>query len=224
MSRLAEGVALAIETAYSQHVVQGDTDCDLAPLACAALFHGRNTPLLFGQRVRDLLESGDTVQVYSNISCDDADGIGIYSHLDSDDEYPVIIDYACNAGGECVFVPLSEETAAATAGNASTSLASANTAIMQQSATTSVAALVVALAARVSMKHTSHTGSVLSVGNIDMSSVGRLVSRAPLKARFINVLVHPPLLRAFMGFCTLPSEMALKSLLYVLDVERFRHV
>ncbi|KAJ2399975.1 hypothetical protein GGI23_002327 [Coemansia sp. RSA 2559] len=51
-----------------------------------------------------------------------------------------------------------------------------------------------------------------------------LVSRAPLKARFINVLVNPTLLRAFLEFCALPSELALESLLFVLDVERFRHV
>ncbi|KAJ2716614.1 hypothetical protein H4R19_000546, partial [Coemansia spiralis] len=47
---------------------------------------------------------------------------------------------------------------------------------------------------------------------------------AALKVRFINVLVRPELLRAFMGFCALPSELALESLLFVLDVERFRHV
>ncbi|KAJ1765978.1 hypothetical protein LPJ74_006108 [Coemansia sp. RSA 1843] len=51
-----------------------------------------------------------------------------------------------------------------------------------------------------------------------------LVSRAPLKARFINVLVNPTLLRAFLEFCALPSELALEPLLFVLDVERFRHV
>ncbi|KAJ2692306.1 hypothetical protein H4R19_006179, partial [Coemansia spiralis] len=63
-----------------------------------------------------------------------------------------------------------------------------------------------------------------SVGNVDMSRVGQLISRAALKVRFINVLVRPELLRAFMGFCALPSELALESLLFVLDVERFRHV
>ncbi|KAI7820229.1 hypothetical protein BX661DRAFT_77670 [Kickxella alabastrina] len=57
-----------------------------------------------------------------------------------------------------------------------------------------------------------------------MSAVGSLVSQAPLKARFINVLIHPVLLRAFLEFCALPSELALESLLFVLDVERFRHV
>ncbi|KAJ2693392.1 hypothetical protein GGH99_001182, partial [Coemansia sp. RSA 1285] len=50
-----------------------------------------------------------------------------------------------------------------------------------------------------------------------------LVSRAPLKARFINVLVSPVLLREFLEFCALPSELALEPLLFVLDVERFRH-
>ncbi|KAJ2713153.1 hypothetical protein H4R19_002395, partial [Coemansia spiralis] len=44
------------------------------------------------------------------------------------------------------------------------------------------------------------------------------------RTEFINVLVRPELLRAFMGFCALPSELALESLLFVLDVERFRHV
>ncbi|KAJ2910918.1 hypothetical protein GGI21_000380 [Coemansia aciculifera] len=58
----------------------------------------------------------------------------------------------------------------------------------------------------------------------DMTRVGELVSRAPLKARFINVLIHPVLLRGFLEFCALPSELALESLLFVLDVERFRHV
>ncbi|KAJ2076384.1 hypothetical protein H4R24_005725, partial [Coemansia sp. RSA 988] len=215
---IIEDLASAIEEAYSQRVVQDNTDCDMVPLACTALFRGRNEPLLFGQHVRDVLESGDTVMVYSNISCDDTDGIATYTPSDSDNDYPVIIDYARNAGSECVFVPLSEETAAAatvTAGNASTVLASA---------TASVSASVAALASRISMKRSSHAGSVLSVGNIDMSGVGRLISRAPLKARFINVLVNPQLLRPFMSFCALPSEMALESLLFVLDVERFRHV
>ncbi|KAJ2738480.1 hypothetical protein GGI20_006268, partial [Coemansia sp. BCRC 34301] len=57
-----------------------------------------------------------------------------------------------------------------------------------------------------------------------MSRVGELVARAPLKARFINVLIHAELLRGFLEFCALPSELALESLLFVLDVERFRHV
>ncbi|KAJ1900779.1 hypothetical protein LPJ66_001238, partial [Kickxella alabastrina] len=63
-----------------------------------------------------------------------------------------------------------------------------------------------------------------TTSNINMSAVGSLVSQAPLKARFINVLIHPVLLRAFLEFCALPSELALESLLFVLDVERFRHV
>ncbi|KAJ2009341.1 hypothetical protein GGI04_000547, partial [Coemansia thaxteri] len=57
-----------------------------------------------------------------------------------------------------------------------------------------------------------------------MSRVGELIALAPLKARFINVLIHPVLLRGFLEFCALPSELALESLLFVLDVERFRHV
>ncbi|KAJ2806969.1 hypothetical protein H4R21_000658, partial [Coemansia helicoidea] len=63
-----------------------------------------------------------------------------------------------------------------------------------------------------------------SVSNVDMTRVGQLIARAALKVRFINVLVTPALLRAFLGFCALPSELALESLLFVLDVERFRHV
>ncbi|KAJ2786597.1 hypothetical protein GGI15_001402 [Coemansia interrupta] len=63
-----------------------------------------------------------------------------------------------------------------------------------------------------------------SVAAVDTAAVGRVVSQAPLKARFVNVLVHPALLRAFLEFCALPSELALESLLFVLDVERFRHV
>ncbi|KAJ2624337.1 hypothetical protein H4R22_005057, partial [Coemansia sp. RSA 1290] len=65
--------------------------------------------------------------------------------------------------------------------------------------------------------------SKISIGRIDMSGVSSVCARAPLKARFINVLVTPPLLRAFMAFCALPSELALEALLFVLDVERFRH-
>ncbi|KAJ1989335.1 hypothetical protein EDC05_004729 [Coemansia umbellata] len=56
-----------------------------------------------------------------------------------------------------------------------------------------------------------------------MMKCADLVSKAPLKARFINILITPALLRAFLGFCALPSELALESLLFVLDVERFRH-
>ncbi|KAJ1933323.1 hypothetical protein FBU59_006065, partial [Linderina macrospora] len=64
----------------------------------------------------------------------------------------------------------------------------------------------------------------MTLSNIDMTRVGDLVAQAPLKARFINTLTHPVPLRAFLEFCALPSELALESLLFVLDVERFRHV
>ncbi|KAJ1726519.1 hypothetical protein LPJ61_005131, partial [Coemansia biformis] len=80
------------------------------------------------------------------------------------------------------------------------------------------------LAAEANKRFSGAAVSVMSVGNVDMSLVTKLISRAPLKARFINVLIRPELLRAFMGFCALPSELALESLLFVLDVERFRHV
>ncbi|KAJ2800757.1 hypothetical protein H4R20_003943 [Coemansia guatemalensis] len=53
MSRLAEDVVSAIETAYSQRVIQGDTDSDLALLACAVLFRGYNTLHLYDQHVRE---------------------------------------------------------------------------------------------------------------------------------------------------------------------------
>ncbi|KAJ1673295.1 hypothetical protein EV182_005514, partial [Spiromyces aspiralis] len=57
-----------------------------------------------------------------------------------------------------------------------------------------------------------------------MAEVNRLVSCAPLTTRFINILNHPYILRAFIDFCALPSELALESLLFCMDVERFRHV
>ncbi|KAJ2714050.1 hypothetical protein H4R19_001932 [Coemansia spiralis] len=57
-----------------------------------------------------------------------------------------------------------------------------------------------------------------------LALVGVAIKRAALKVRFINVLVRPELLQAFMGVYALPSELALESLLFVLDVERFRHV
>ncbi|KAJ1937183.1 hypothetical protein EC988_007965, partial [Linderina pennispora] len=73
-------------------------------------------------------------------------------------------------------------------------------------------------------RRTSDAISVMTLSNIDMTRVGDLVAQAPLKARFINTLTHPVPLRAFLEFCALPSELALESLLFVLDVERFRHV
>ncbi|KAJ2830712.1 hypothetical protein IWW50_000114, partial [Coemansia erecta] len=166
---LVEELARAIEDAMKREFV------------CAALFHGR-TPLLFGQRVRDVLRANDSVVVYTgDESCD-----SVSSHASSDH---VIIDFARTAvqrDDECVFVPLSE--------------------------------------ARMPKLRVSSAMSAVSVGRVDMGPVGRVVSCAPLKARFINVLVNPRLLQAFMGFCALPAELALESLLFVLDVERFRHV
>ncbi|KAJ1858877.1 hypothetical protein LPJ76_000635 [Coemansia sp. RSA 638] len=153
--------------------------------ACVALFRGR-TPLLFGQRVRDVLRANDTVVVYTGDDCCDAGTSQGSSSCSSD---LVIIDFARGAAqqdDECLFVPLSET--------------------------------------RMPRLRVSSALSAVSVGRVDMGPVGRVVSHAPLKVRFINVLVNPQLLRAFLGFCALPAELALESLLFVLDVERFRHV
>ncbi|KAJ2303906.1 hypothetical protein IWW55_002687, partial [Coemansia sp. RSA 2706] len=141
-----------------------------APLTCTALFRGR-TPLLFGQRVRQVLRPNDTVTVYTGH--DDA------SSRSSTSSDGAVIEYARHAGSACVLLPLPDHDVRA---------------------------------------------SAVSIGRVDMARVFAVVARAPLKARFINVLVTPQLLRAFMSFCALPSELALESLLFVLDVERFRHV
>ncbi|KAJ1759492.1 hypothetical protein LPJ58_002237, partial [Coemansia sp. RSA 1591] len=159
--------------------------------ACVALFRGR-TPLLFGQRVRDVLRANDTVVVYTGDDCCDA---GTSQGSSSGSSDLVIIDFARAAtqDDECLFVPLSETR-------------------------------MPLLETRMPRLRVSSALSAVSVGRVDMGPVGRVVSHAPLKARFINVLVNPQLLRAFLGFCALPAELALESLLFVLDVERFRHV
>ncbi|KAJ2249543.1 hypothetical protein GGH97_001267, partial [Coemansia sp. RSA 475] len=74
--------------------------------ACVALFRGR-TPLLFGQRVRDVLRANDTVVVYTGDDCCDA---GTSQGSSSGSSDLVIIDFARAAtqDDECLFVPLSE--------------------------------------------------------------------------------------------------------------------
>ncbi|KAJ1920658.1 hypothetical protein H4219_001217 [Mycoemilia scoparia] len=57
-----------------------------------------------------------------------------------------------------------------------------------------------------------------------MIKVNRLVSCASLTTRFLNILTSPHMLKAFIDFCALPSELALEPLLFCMDVERFRHV
>ncbi|KAJ1720809.1 hypothetical protein LPJ53_004597 [Coemansia erecta] len=202
-----EDLAHVIESAYStqRHLdatrrrLQGASLADgprgVAPLIiCTALFKGRR-PLLFGSSVQSVLESGDTVTVYSDVGCDDDDdddGIdaAAINDADDDDDEDIRMLGGCSpasadsADGEFLFVPLA--TLPPTPGP-------------------------------------SGRSSVVAAA-VDTAAVGRIVSQAPLKARFVNVLVHPALLRAFLEFCALPSELALESLLFVLDVERFRHV
>ncbi|KAJ2850500.1 hypothetical protein IWW36_001816 [Coemansia brasiliensis] len=162
-------------------VLQRQTGVVQNGILCTALFRGR-MPLLFGQRVWQVLKSNDQINVY----CGDDDSMGrdSLSSLSSDD---VEINYTQNAGSGFVFVPLTEARH-----------------LQQQ-------------------QRVASGQSKISIGRVDMSGVSSVCARAPLKARFINVLVTPPLLRAFMAFCALPSELALEALLFVLDVERFRH-
>ncbi|KAJ2646143.1 hypothetical protein IWW40_005623 [Coemansia sp. RSA 1250] len=130
-----------------------------------------------------------------NVYCGDDDLMGrdSLSSLSSDD---VEINYTQNSGSGFIFVPLTEPR-------------HLHLQPQQQQ--------------QQQQQRVASGQSKISIGRIDMSGVSSVCARAPLKARFINVLVTPPLLRAFMAFCALPSELALEALLFVLDVERFRH-
>ncbi|KAJ1955805.1 hypothetical protein GGI12_005473, partial [Dipsacomyces acuminosporus] len=182
-----------------------------APLICAALFKS-SEPLLYSCRIGDVLASGDTVTVFNYINCED-DGEADY---DNNDEIISLGDgnQAGISQESFGFVPLSSKA-------------------KKPSMVDHVREKCYASAYSPSIKNQAHSKcqrrnsdaiSVMTLSNIDMSRVDQLVSLAPLKTRFINVLTHPVPLRAFLEFCALPSELALESLLFVLDVERFRHV
>ncbi|KAJ2825051.1 hypothetical protein GGI24_003264, partial [Coemansia furcata] len=189
-----EDLARSIEATYSSQ--------PLAPglLHCAALFRG-DQPLLYGSRVRDVLRDMDLVIVYGSINKPSGDSTSHYYHRRRSD-----------IGSD---VPCASNThAPTTLGTKSSnmsyvSLAAPGSSLLSTAIPSSPVAAVAA-----------HQ----TLAAADMSRVGELVARAPLKARFINVLIHPMLLRGFLEFCALPSELALESLLFVLDVERFRHV
>ncbi|KAJ2751419.1 hypothetical protein GGI19_004494 [Coemansia pectinata] len=170
----------------------------LAPgmLHCAALFRG-DQPLLFGSRVRDVLRENDFVIVYGSISESSGSSTSCHGRRRSD----IGSDVPC----------LSK--------HAPTLVADGNS--MSYVSLTAPASSLLSIAIP-SSPVTIAAHQTLAAA--DMSRVGELVARAPLKARFINVLIHPLLLRGFLEFCALPSELALESLLFVLDVERFRHV
>ncbi|KAJ2105747.1 hypothetical protein GGI16_002220, partial [Coemansia sp. S142-1] len=168
----------------------------LAPgtLHCAALFRG-DQPLLFGSRVRDVLRESDLVIVYGSISESSDNSAACLLHRRRSD---IGSDIPC----------LSKHAPTLVAdGNSMSSSAPASSLL-----SIAIPSSPAAIAAHQTLAAT------------DMSRVGELVAQAPLKARFINVLIHPLLLRGFLEFCALPSELALESLLFVLDVERFRHV
>ncbi|KAJ2600242.1 hypothetical protein GGF39_001867 [Coemansia sp. RSA 1721] len=192
-------------------------------IICTALFKG-SAPLLFSSNVGAVLQSGDTVTVYSGVAYEDSD-----DDADADDDSDNDVKhYAAPRrgvsgfshsigssstsrsglsahGDEFLFVPLTALPPIPDSAEPEPepSLGSANTAIAGQRRSSALYS---------------------TIGSVNMIAVSELISQAPLKARFINVLVHPPLLRAFLEFCALPSELALESLLFVLDVERFRHV
>ncbi|KAJ2720960.1 hypothetical protein GGI07_004273, partial [Coemansia sp. Benny D115] len=249
-------------------------------IICTALFKG-SSPLLFSSNVQEVLKSGDTVTVYSSITCDDEDDLD-----DNDDCYGLAasekyasgradISYSGKAvaDNEFLFVPLSTlpplpadshltasaaaaaapaagvkdkafakvaVAASAAAGattatgsfmlpniNQSSSLASAATAVGQDMPHHKVTNSDQLKYSGNLLRQGGHsTGPALpgTVSSVNMARVGSLISQAPLKARFINVLIHPNLLRYFIEFCALPSELALEPLLFILDVERFRHV
>ncbi|KAJ1822488.1 hypothetical protein LPJ75_000405 [Coemansia sp. RSA 2598] len=250
-SSTVEDLAHVIESAYTTQrhldatarmLCGGNTkDAGAADplIICTALFKG-SAPLLFSSNVGSVLQSGDTVTVYSSIGYEDSDDecghggigdfaasrrgvgsggggggisqmVGAYSDgsLGSSDTSRS----GLSAQGEFLFVPLTtlppipgnlEQDGADIADVPSEpSMGSANTAVTA---------------------HRRSSAVFSTLGSASMRAVGELISQAPLKARFINVLIHPTLLRAFLEFCALPSELALESLLFVLDVERFRHV
>ncbi|KAJ2160601.1 hypothetical protein GGF46_002144 [Coemansia sp. RSA 552] len=170
-----EELAATIEEAWQRRCGEG--------LAAAALFRGR-TPLMFGQRVRDVLVPGDVVTVYvgeggSPAGSDDDNDDDDDDDEGSMDDDPVLIDFGPAKHGECALVPL---------------------------------------------RNADEATATVSTAPCPSVDVAEVAGRASLKTRFVNVLVEPRLVRPFMGFCALPSELALESLLFVLDVERFRHV
>ncbi|KAJ2700200.1 hypothetical protein FB645_005065, partial [Coemansia sp. IMI 203386] len=233
-SSTVEDLAHVIETAYAtqRHLdattrmlcgAQGSNVDEHADqlIICTALFKG-SAPLLFSSNVGAVLQSGDTVTVYSGVAYEDSDDD------DDDDKHYAVprrglsgvsqsIGYSDGSigssstsrsglsadGDEFLFVPLTTLPPIPDSPEPEPSLGSANTAIAGQRRSSALYS---------------------TIGSVNMIAVSELISQAPLKARFINVLVHPPLLRAFLEFCALPSELALESLLFVLDVERFRHV
>ncbi|KAJ2731142.1 hypothetical protein IW152_004766, partial [Coemansia sp. BCRC 34962] len=173
----------------------------LAPgaLHCAALFRG-DQPLLFGSRVRDVLRENDFVIVYGSIG---ESGGNSASHPPRRRRSDIGSDAPC----------LSKRHAPPTLGPDVSNM--------------SYVSLVAPVSSLLSIAVPSSPTAIAAhqtLAAADMSRVGELVAQAPLKARFINVLIHPVLLRGFLEFCALPSELALESLLFVLDVERFRHV
>ncbi|KAJ2792656.1 hypothetical protein GGI18_000235 [Coemansia linderi] len=172
----------------------------LAPgiLHCAALFRG-DQPLLFGSRVRDVLRENDFVIVYGSIGESSGNSTSRLPRRRSD----IGSDVPCSGN---MRVPPT---------------------LGADSINMSYVSLVAPVSSLLSIAIPSSPSAVAAhqtLAAADMARVGELVAQAPLKARFINVLIHPVLLRGFLEFCALPSELALESLLFVLDVERFRHV
>ncbi|KAJ2810812.1 hypothetical protein FBU31_007905, partial [Coemansia sp. 'formosensis'] len=158
----------------------------LAPglLHCAALFRG-DQPLLYGSRVRDVLRDMDLVIVYGSINKPSGDSTSHYCHRRRSD-----------IGSD---VPCASNAHAPTLGTKSSTMSYVSLAAPASSL----------LSTAIPSSPVAAVAAHQTLAAADMSRVGELVARAPLKARFINVLIHPMLLRGFLEFCALPSELAL---------------